>query len=62
MLARVQEQVKQNAVGLRGGQGWVVPVEDCIATTGAMTGKGCDGMGGRSFCPREPKVVEVEAF
>jgi hypothetical protein len=22
------------------------PVEDCIATTGAMTGKGCDGMGG----------------
>ena len=27
--------------------GWLkVPVEDCIATTGAMTGKGCDGMGG----------------
>jgi hypothetical protein len=24
----------------------VVPVEDCIATTGAMTGKGFDGMGG----------------
>ena len=24
----------------------MVPVEDCIATTGAMTGKGCDGMGG----------------
>jgi hypothetical protein len=24
----------------------VVPVEDCIATTGAMTGKECDGMGG----------------
>jgi hypothetical protein len=26
----------------------VVPVEDCIATTGAITGKGkgCDGMGG----------------
>ena len=23
----------------------MVPVEDCIATTGAMTGKGCDGMG-----------------
>ena len=26
----------------------MVPVEDCIATTGAMTGKGCDGMGGGS--------------
>jgi hypothetical protein len=24
----------------------VVPVEDCITTTGAMTGKGCGGMGG----------------
>ena len=24
----------------------MVPVEDCIATTGAMTGKGCGGMGG----------------
>ncbi len=24
----------------------MVPVEDCIATTEAMTGKGCDGMGG----------------
>ena len=24
----------------------MVPVEDCIATTGAMDGKGCDGMGG----------------
>ncbi len=23
----------------------MVPVEDCIATTGAMTGKGCGGMG-----------------
>ncbi len=23
----------------------MVPVEDCIATTGAMTRKGCDGMG-----------------
>jgi hypothetical protein len=30
--------------------GWLkVPVEDCIATTGAMTGKGCDGMGGGSI-------------
>ncbi len=24
----------------------MVPVEDCIATTGAMTGKGCGGAGG----------------
>ncbi len=24
----------------------MVPVEDCIATTGAIDGKGCDGMGG----------------
>ena len=24
----------------------MVPVEDCIATTVAMDGKGCDGMGG----------------
>ncbi len=24
----------------------MVPVEDCIATTGTMTGKGCGGMGG----------------
>ena len=24
----------------------MVPVEDCIATTGAMNGKGCGGMGG----------------
>jgi hypothetical protein len=24
----------------------VVPVEDCIATTGATTGKGCGGLGG----------------
>ncbi len=24
----------------------MVPVEDCIATTGAMTGKECGGMGG----------------
>ena len=24
----------------------MVPVEDCIATTGAMTCKGCGGMGG----------------
>ena len=24
----------------------MVPVKDCIATTGAMTGKGCGGMGG----------------
>ncbi len=23
----------------------MVPVEDCIATTGAMTGKGCGGLG-----------------
>ncbi len=27
----------------------MVPVEDCIATTGAMTGKGCGGMGGRGI-------------
>ncbi len=27
----------------------MVPVEDCIATTGAMTGKGCGGMGGGSI-------------
>jgi hypothetical protein len=32
-------------VKLRGCYGRGVPVEDCIATTGAMTGKGCDGMG-----------------
>ncbi len=24
----------------------MVPVEDCIATTGARKGKGCGGMGG----------------
>ena len=24
----------------------MVPVEDCIASTGAMTGMGCGGMGG----------------
>ena len=24
----------------------MVPVEDCIATTGAMAGKGCGGVGG----------------
>ncbi len=27
----------------------MVPVEDCIATTGAMPGKGCDGMGDGSI-------------
>ena len=27
----------------------MVPVEDCIATTGAMTGNGCDVMGGRGI-------------
>ena len=27
----------------------MVPDEDCIATTGAMGGKGCDGMGGGSM-------------
>ena len=27
----------------------MVPVEVCIATTGAMDGKGCDGMGGESM-------------
>ena len=27
----------------------MVPVEDCIATTGAMDGNGCDGMGGGSM-------------
>ena len=24
----------------------MVPVEDCITTTGSMTGKGCGGVGG----------------
>ncbi len=36
---------KTNAVKLRGGYGRWVPVEDRIATTGAMTGMGCDEMG-----------------
>ena len=27
----------------------MVPVEDCIAMTGAMTGKGCGGMGGEGI-------------
>ncbi len=27
----------------------MVPVEDCIATTGAMTGKGCVGVGDGSI-------------
>ena len=28
----------------------MVPVEDCIATTGAMTGKGCEGIGNGVWC------------
>jgi hypothetical protein len=40
-------KVKQNAVKLRGGYGRGVPVEDCIATTEAMVGMGCEGEGGR---------------
>ena len=41
-----------NAVELRLGYGRGVPVEDCIATTGSMPGKGCDTMGveGRGDC------------
>jgi hypothetical protein len=31
--------VKKNAVRLRVGYGRGVPLEDCIATTGAMPGK-----------------------
>jgi hypothetical protein len=38
---------KKHAVKLRGGYGRGVPVEDCIATTGAMVRMGCDGEGGR---------------
>ena len=43
---------KKNAVELRLGYGRGVPVEDCIATTGSMPGKGCDAMGveGRGDC------------
>ena len=43
---------KKNAVELRLGYGRGVPVEDCIATTGSMPGKGCDAMGveGRGYC------------
>ncbi len=40
-------KVKKNAVKLRGGYGRGVPVEDCIATTGAMVRMGCEGEGGR---------------
>ncbi len=41
-------KVKQNAVKLRGGYGRGVLVEDCIATTEAMVGMGCEGEeGGR---------------
>ena len=42
----------KNAVELRLGYGRGVPVEDCIATTGSMPGKGCDAMGveGRGYC------------
>ncbi len=32
----------KNAVELKLGCGRGVPVEDCIATTGSMPGKGCD--------------------
>jgi hypothetical protein len=48
----VKGGVKTNAVGLRLGYGRGVPVEDCIATTGSMPGKGCDAMGleGRRDC------------
>ncbi len=38
---------KKNAVKLRGGYGRGVLVEDCIATTGAMVGMGCEREGGR---------------
>ena len=43
---------KKYAVELRLGYGRGVPVEDCIATTGSMPGKGCDAMGfkGRRDC------------
>jgi hypothetical protein len=43
---------KKNAVELRLGYGRGVPVEDCIATTGSMPGKGCDAMEveGRGDC------------
>jgi hypothetical protein len=34
------KMVKQNAVKLRGGYGRGVPVEDCIAMTGAMVRMG----------------------
>ncbi len=39
-------------VELRLGYDRGVPVEDCIATTGSMPGKGCDAMGveGRGNC------------
>ncbi len=38
-------KVKPNVVKLRGGYGRRFPVEDCIATTGAMVRMGCDGEG-----------------
>ncbi len=41
----VKGGVKTNAVRLRVGYGRGVPNEDCIATTGAMPGKRCDGIG-----------------
>jgi hypothetical protein len=43
-MDEVNGGVKKNAGRLRVGYGRGVPVEDCIATTGAMPGKGCDGM------------------
>ena len=48
----VKSGKKKNAVELRLGYGRGVPVEDCIATTGSMPGKGCDAMGveGREDC------------
>ena len=48
----VKSGEKKNAVELRLGYGRGVPVEDCIATTGSMPGKGCDTMGveGRGDC------------
>ncbi len=52
MLGAMREDIrddnegKKNAVKLRGGYGRGVPVEDCIATTGAMVKMGYEGEGG----------------
>jgi hypothetical protein len=40
----VKSGVKTTTVARRLGYGRGVPVEDCIATTGSMPGKGCDAM------------------